>query len=164
MMMGWENKLLLKCWNFLGHLETPYWMSRPPKLSTRLHLSWWDRVDTFSFMSICILGEIKWYLEPRHNRMFLSLTPLKEHTWRKAGCWRGGPPLLFRRHVMWLEPCDLHKRKPRCIQEIIRATQAGFRRMQIFSECLKQTHTHTRTHTNYQPPDKTLPKCICIKH
>ncbi len=56
---------------------------------------------------------------------------------------------------MW---CDLSRvismrEKPWCIQEIIRATQAGFRGMQIFSECLKNNTTHTHaTPTNAAPP------------
>lgn len=53
-----EKKTLSTCRNSLGHLEAPYWMSRPPKLSTHLHLSWWDRVNAFSFLSISISGEI----------------------------------------------------------------------------------------------------------
>lgn len=81
---------------------------------------------------------------------FSSLILLSSPYWRSAD-WRRQAPLssssrLFRQRVMWLEPCDLHQRKPWCIQEIIRATQARFRGMQIFSECLKNNTTHTYTH------------------
>lgn len=124
------------------------------------------------------LWNISCYLEPRNNSilssLILLLSPLcwKSAGWRRQALASTGS-LLFRRRVMWLEPCDLHERKPWCIQEIIRATQAGFRGMQIFSECLKNNtpkappphptpHTHTHhcqmlpPHTHTQNPAHTL--------
>lgn len=89
----WENKLLLTRQTFLGHLDTPYWVSRPPKLAACLHLSWWDHVNTFSLMSICTLLGIKCDLEPRKTRMLFSSLPLlKECALRVAGCWWGASP------------------------------------------------------------------------
>lgn len=114
------------------------------------------------------LWNISRYLEPRNNGSLSSLILLLSPLYWKSAGWRrqarvSTSSLLFRRRVMWLEPCDLHERKPWCIQEIIRATQAGFRGMQIFSECLKNNtpkpphptqHTHTH-HCQMLPPPHT---------
>lgn len=106
------------------------------------------------------LWKISCYLEPRNNRILSSLILLLSPLYWKSAGWRrqalvSTSSLLFRRRVMWLEPCDLHERKPWCIQEIIRATQAGFRGMQIFSECLKKQYPQT------PPPHPTHSKFLC---
>lgn len=101
----------------------------------------------------CGRSSVIWSQET--SRMLFSLTGAGGVHIGKGRLLVRSVSLLFRRRVMWLEPCDLHERKPRCVQEIIRATQAGFRRMQIFSNHLKHTQTHTRRmppHHHPYPP------------
>lgn len=114
------------------------------------------------------LLEINCSLQPRKEKQhigalllvdsFIPSSLLKES--RLGQAWsRELPPLQaalppLQQRVKWLEPCDLHERKP-CIQEIIRATQAEFRGMQICSECLKNNTTHTAKCYPPPPPPKS---------
>ena len=93
---------------------------------------------------------------PLRSSLILLSSPLfwKSADWRRQGSSEHRSPSSS--GGVW---CDLSRvisarEKPWCIQEIIRATQAGFRGMQIFSECLKNntTHTHTATPPNTKPP------------
>ena len=72
--------------------------------------------------------------------------------------------LLFRRRVMWLEPCDLHARKT-LMHTGNNQGNAGRvqRNANIFRVLKKQYHTHAHRHTaKYYPPPTHPPTQITL--